>query len=346
MGKVCSDYLRPEPTVQMPPSFVTQVQNARLYTDLIQSNVAVISPDNKVVGQASMQYRHNAYSPRGEDNQVFRQKFFTQPVRYPGVVFSMLAGYAAIDYFFHWLNDSLPKIRLLKESGLFEKVDWFLVPSFKYKYQKETLKVLGIGEDRVIDGSKHRHIAADSIITCSFPRVGAHIPVWVYDFYRHDFLSNYVSDTQYPPLVYISRRDAQFRNVTNEEALLSLVKGYGFEDFALSPMSFAEQAKLFASAKVILSPHGAGLTNLMFCKEGTKVIEFYAGGYVKPTYYNLSRKSGLEYHYLVFGPRSAASGTKEGVPLNIEVNLTQLKQTLDKVLRSDKHVPEQRQVNR
>ena len=43
-GKVCSDYLRPSPATPFPPAYVAAVPNARLFTDPIQSNVAVISP--------------------------------------------------------------------------------------------------------------------------------------------------------------------------------------------------------------------------------------------------------------------------------------------------------------
>lgn len=331
-SEVCSDYLRPPLAAQMPPTYVAVVPQARLFTDPLQSNVAVISADNRVVGQASSQYCGGSYSPDPKDNLIFQQRFFRRPMRLQGTVFSMLAGYAAMDYFFHWINDSLPKLKLLRESGLFDEVDWFLVPSFKYPYQRETLRALGIGEERVIDASVHRHIAADRIITASNPRVDAHIPVWVYAFYRNDFLRHYASDTTYPPYVYISRRDAKFRNITNEDEVLAMVRGYGFQDFQLTSMPFAEQAKLFASAKAIVSPHGAGLANLMFCREGTGVLEIFAGGYVKPTFHNLANKSGLDHHFLVFGPRSAAANTLDGVPLNIQVDLPALEAELVRVL--------------
>ena len=36
---------------------------------------------------------------------------------------------------------------------------------------------------------------------------------------------------------------------------------------------FIDQVKIFNSAKLIVAMHGAGLTNLLFCKNKTKVIE-------------------------------------------------------------------------
>ena len=39
-------------------------------------------------------------------------------------------------------------------------------------------------------------------------------------------------------------------------------------------MSFADQIVAFRSATIIIAPHGGGLTNIIFCRAGTAVIEF------------------------------------------------------------------------
>jgi capsular polysaccharide biosynthesis protein len=47
-------------------------------------------------------------------------------------------------------------------------------------------------------------------------------------------------------------------------------------DFKLidpSKLSLSQQVEAFSNAEIILGPHGAGLTNIMFCNPGTKVIE-------------------------------------------------------------------------
>ena len=55
------------------------------------------------------------------------------------------------------------------------------------------------------------------------------------------------------------------------------VKNYlsriGFKSYKLKFLSFADQIKLFSNAKIIISMFGAELSNLIFCKRGTRVIE-------------------------------------------------------------------------
>jgi capsular polysaccharide biosynthesis protein len=64
-------------------------------------------------------------------------------------------------------------------------------------------------------------------------------------------------------------------------------------------MPIAEQALLLSSAKVILAPHGAGLSNLVFCSPGTKVIEVFSPKYVNVCFWSLSNQMNLEYYYLI-----------------------------------------------
>lgn len=54
---------------------------------------------------------------------------------------------------------------------------------------------------------------------------------------------------------------------------------------------------LFANAKIVIAPHGAGLTNLIFCKPGTKVLEIFQS-HEDDTYCYLAQVLGLDYHCL------------------------------------------------
>jgi hypothetical protein len=46
-----------------------------------------------------------------------------------------------------------------------------------------------------------------------------------------------------------------------------------FQGIFLELLPFKEQVSFFNNAKLIICAHGAGMSNLFFCKEGTKVIE-------------------------------------------------------------------------
>lgn len=75
-------------------------------------------------------------------------------------------------------------------------------------------------------------------------------------------------------LVYVSRSDATNRNVINEDEVIKLVKKYNFEIVILSQLSFQSQINIFNESSMIITMHGAGLTNLVFSQQGQNVIEF------------------------------------------------------------------------
>ena len=74
----------------------------------------------------------------------------------------------------------------------------------------------------------------------------------------------------------------------------------GFEIYMLSGLNVWSQARLFNSAGVIVGSHGGGLTNLVFCNPGTKVLEFFPRQLCQSSLPGYMQKSGLKYEYLVF----------------------------------------------
>jgi capsular polysaccharide biosynthesis protein len=63
--------------------------------------------------------------------------------------------------------------------------------------------------------------------------------------------------------IYISRKDADRRRMLNEDALITALEAEGFRAVNLSALSLAEQIVLFAGARNIVAPHGAGLAHLL-----------------------------------------------------------------------------------
>ena len=71
--------------------------------------------------------------------------------------------------------------------------------------------------------------------------------------------------------IFVSRDDAPARRLANAEEVFMALNGW--EQVTLSAMSIQEQIKTFAEASHVISPHGAGLVNIMFSHPGTQVIE-------------------------------------------------------------------------
>ena len=56
---------------------------------------------------------------------------------------------------------------------------------------------------------------------------------------------------------------------------------------ALEDLEFRDQVALFRDAETVVAPHGGGLTNLVFCDPGTKVIELFPAANID-LYYRLA----------------------------------------------------------
>jgi len=97
--------------------------------------------------------------------------------------------------------------------------------------------------------------------------------------------------------IYISRKKAAYRIVRNEDELIDALEKYGFVSYELENYTVEEQINIFYDAEIVISPHGAGLTNLIYA-ENCYVLELFANSTVKPSYYTISKSVGHVYDYL------------------------------------------------
>ncbi len=84
--------------------------------------------------------------------------------------------------------------------------------------------------------------------------------------------------------IYIRREDANYRNILNESDLIDKLKKNGFKVISTSQYEILDQINFFANAKIVLSPYGSGLANIVFCNPGTKVYE------ISPNFTNANDK--------------------------------------------------------
>jgi capsular polysaccharide biosynthesis protein len=94
--------------------------------------------------------------------------------------------------------------------------------------------------------------------------------------------------------IVVLRPGAVTRRIQNSDELMLNLKGW--ETIVLEKMSIREQIKTFAEASHVVAAHGAGLTNLLWCQPGTKVIEINQKSEIhKKVYPLLSHNLNLEH---------------------------------------------------
>jgi hypothetical protein len=334
--KACSDYWKPKRSVTT-DYMVVEVPNGRVYTDN-ESSVAIVTQLNQVVENVSLSLTDGKVTDP-EENNIFDQSYFQAPTRFKGTVFSMLTGGAGLNNIAHWFMDVLPRLHLLRESGLYDEIDWFLVPSTRYGYQTETLELLGIPADKIITGVEYKHLTADKIIASTAPR-GNHtlVPRWLGQFIRYSFLplvaEEDIETGGTAPYLYISRSDSAIRNVLNEKELLEALEAYKFKSVVSSKYSILEKIRMFSQAKVVVSATGAGLISMLFCKPGTKIIEIFHEGFVIEPFYDIATKIDLDYDYIICKGDKPVHDAAEGQRQHLFVETDQVVEILEKMRKS------------
>jgi capsular polysaccharide biosynthesis protein len=62
-----------------------------------------------------------------------------------------------------------------------------------------------------------------------------------------------------------------------------------------------EQILLFKGADVVVGPHGAGMTNIGFCRPGTKVLELMQSTFIRIFMTRIAQAARLDYRVECFG---------------------------------------------
>jgi capsular polysaccharide biosynthesis protein len=304
----------------LPRQFVATIPYGRVWGE----NGSVITPDNKLLWDVSFEYHHTP-----KTHPIFYTKL--PSISYIPETLAVITSQVSFNYF-HWMFDVLPRLELLRKSNL--DYDRIVINRGKYfikencGFQNESLKLLGIPKEKLIECHPETHILAKKLIVSSMAGYSAHVPKNVCQFLRNVFLDKVKirKESKYKR-IYISREDATHRKVLNEDEVFSILKKYGFKLIKLSTLSFEEKIKLFHCAEVIVSPHGAGLTNLIFCNPGTKIVEMFTPTYLIPCFHIISNHMDLDYYGLI-GDKMQQDENRGNHKDPIVIDIDKLKKTL------------------
>jgi capsular polysaccharide biosynthesis protein len=233
--------------------------------------------------------------------------------------------------YYHWITESLPRaIQLKKEFPECE----ILLPNYTSGFHKESLELLGYEDIKVFPD---KNLLLESLINTECPKKYATTSPDLLNEIRDKFKEKVGFDNSYvtSKVVYISRKKARGRYVKNENELIKFLSNYDIEVVCTEELSFHEQVKLFSSTKVLISIHGAGLTNMIFMPAGGAVIELlpYRNGIFDlrpntlsfkhdPCFLRLAEAMGHEYIYIQ-NKHNAGNFSRTNIA-DIEVDLSKL----------------------
>jgi capsular polysaccharide biosynthesis protein len=200
--------------------------------------------------------------------------------------------------YFHWMTETLPSLVALYGVNDEKTIPVLLVSSsIRHKHINETLQLLGYP---VYYYDIHKSIKISKLHSIKIPVVGSYNEPFLLNM-RNAFFQKLNLMEQIKPFrkIYISRRNATRRKIVNQDDLSILLSNYDFETVFLEDYTIEHQIKLLYETQIVIAPHGAGLTNILFMQHETKVIELKAHNNDYWCFFSMARLAKLRYSYLL-----------------------------------------------
>lgn len=183
--------------------------------------------------------------------------------------------------YYHWLIEAIP--RLLRVRNFWGRCRLIIPEHIPNAWFSPWLEEVSRGNFSYLERGA---ILADHVVMAKNPKSIMHFSradIQGVREYFHD-LFDVSGAPEESRLIYISRSRASHRRIANELPLSDSLRGIGFQVVYAEELSFREQVELFSDAKVVVSVHGAGLSNSVFMRPGGTVIEIAQRPNINTTY--------------------------------------------------------------
>jgi hypothetical protein len=269
-----------ENTIEVPPVFLAGLCNASVLADgstiCSRNNILLYEPAHLPFVVNSGELGINPVIPRVD-------------LKLRGEYLHFGAQWGLVYY--HWVLDVLPRLLFAERFERLRGVP-LIVQRGITQTQRESLQILGIPPDRIIEFNGH-HWQVEQLYYIQPGLSGCPTPLHV-QWLRERFAPHSLTRSR---RLYISREDARNRRIINEADLVKELVLYGFEVVTLSGMSFADQVRLFSEAEIVVGPHGAGFANAVFAQPGTTLIELFSPSHIYPCFWALANACGHRYGF-------------------------------------------------
>lgn len=285
-------------------------------------NSGAVVWDRKVITESVFDQMRLVKSP------AFRSPALLLPKSKRGLYSSLLHLPWAEKSNYHWFLDSLPRLLLLLK--IVKEPLTLIVSQNMPAFQRETLLfVLDTNPYiRLAYIPKHEKWNIDEFILPSFVanHYSGYLPPDILRALREKIWAGYqVAPGKIGLRLYISRQKAPKRKILNDADVIAALQPYHVKILFAEELTYQQQVQLFYNAEVVIAPHGAGLTNILFSKQ-IKLLELHPGDIIKSHYFMLSKSLGFPYYYSI--------GSKSDADQNFVVDIPDFKKQLARLFVS------------
>ena len=322
---------------------IFQLNNGRVFTN--KNDITSYITQENFLTEGSLQFKKfdniNSLNQSLEKNITLENGTTSFKRKINGNVLSLLTGGAARNNFTHWFTDVIPRIILFKKKFNLSIIDRYYVPSLKYNFQIESLKLLNIPIRKTISSDEIKHIEAKKIFytnhPCHFYPTKAQ--KWSFEALRNIYIPSKYKKNKKNKYIFVDRdqlklidksnlyKYSSWRVLLNENEIKNFLQLKGFRIIKPENFTFRKQVEIFNTAEVIISLFGAAMMMITFCNKKAKIIE------IKPEdagndFKNISDKLNLKHEQIKIKPKFKSSTPQNGL---LFCNLNLIKKKLIKL---------------
>jgi hypothetical protein len=208
--------------------------------------------------------------------------------------------------YWHFLMDSIPRLHALARFPADTKI---LIRPRPEPWMMEIYEMLGV-RDRLVEA--HFSCAeVERYYFSSFTSMTGACNPFAVRFLRehllqHDSPANFAlpalpadSAPESPLCLFLKRGDAWTRGIQNRDEVWATAALKGWTLLEPERFSVREQIALFSRADAVCAMHGSALTNILWMRPGTAMIELTADNFILGGFEWLSRCLDIQHHALI-----------------------------------------------
>ena len=228
--------------------------------------------------------------------------------------------------YFHWFTEAIPKLICLMEK---DKKPLVLLPAnYQSDYQTRSLDIMGFSYKFF---SGNLVICKNIFLPSRLAPSSAQYNPQAMKQIAMKLKEAVTLDIKKGRRIYVSRQKATIRKIVNEVDVVKLVKEFDFEVINFEDYNLDEQISIMHHSEILVSIHGAGLTNMIFCKPNTSVLEISLKNQtMDKCYFNLANAMDLQYYYQFCESNNNSNDYHNS---NLLVDMIQLRKNLELITK-------------
>jgi len=217
--------------------------------------------------------------------------------RLPGK--TLLAGgfWPDCNNYFHFWTDVIGDLWFLRENGIdLDAADRILMPWNGKAWQREIADLCGLDPAKILPLSEADFFRPVDLTVPVRLKGGVRNPDWLATAMRTMSAWEAPAERREPGRrLYATRGNALRRPLRNEAEVIAALEPMGFEVVDCGRISVRAQRTLFAEAGILVGPHGAAFTNLVWAGRGTKLVDLIPRGLAHPCFHDLAQQAEVVY---------------------------------------------------